>query len=160
MANAMVALANLTLGANAATVTFSNLPATGYRDLRLVINGTATVGGNIFMRFNGDSGANYTYVQAYGTGSSTASSTSSGGETADASGVFYTNPTIATYDIMDYSATHKHKSNVNRGSAAGNLVIMSAGRWASTAAITSVVVSHGSGSYATGTTFSLYGIVS
>lgn len=159
MANAMTALGTLTLGSSQATVTFASIPGT-YRDLRLVINGTATVGGNIFIRFNGDASNAYTYVQAYGTGSSAASSTSSGGETADASGVFYTSQTVATYDFMDYSATDKHKTNVNRGSAASNLVIMSAGRWASTSAITSIVVSHGSGSYASGTVFSLYGIVS
>lgn len=158
MASAMVALATTTLGSAASSVTFGSIPAT-YRDLRLVINGTATVSGNIFIRFNGDSSGSYSYVQAYGDGTSAASS-SAASQTADASGVFYTNPGVATYDIMDYSATDKHKSNINRGSTAGNLVVMSAGRWASTSAITSIVVSHGSGSYATGTTFSLYGIVS
>ena len=159
MASAQVALATTTLGSAASTVTFGSIPGT-YRDLRLVINGTVTTGGNIFIRFNGDSGNSYTYVQAYGTGSSAASSTSSGSETADASGVFYTNPGMAVYDFLDYSATDKHKSSLNRCSVAGNLVIMSAGRWASTSAITSIVFSHGSGSYTSGTTFSLYGIVS
>lgn len=159
MAAALVPLQNITLGSAAASVTFGSIPST-FRDLRVIISGTATVAGNIFLRYNGNATNSYTYVQAYGTGSSAASSTSSGSETTDASGVFYTNPTVATYDIMDYSATDKHKTNINRGSAAGNLVVMSAGRWANTAAITSVVFSHGSGNYAAGTTFALYGVKS
>lgn len=157
MASALVALATTTLASSSATVTFSSISG-AYRDLRLVVSGTATAGGNMTIIFNGDSGANYSYVQAYGTGSAAQSASSSAN--ADFSGVFYTNPTIMTYDFMDYSATDKHKTNINRGSAASNLVSMSVGRWASTSAITRIDIGHGSGSYAAGTTFSLYGIAS
>jgi hypothetical protein len=162
MANAMVALANLTLGSNQSTVTFSSIPAT-YRDLRLVvqaINGSTTNGFRITL--NADTGANYSQVVMYGTGSSAISNT-------DGTNYFYLNDfiaastteyTLSTVDVMDYSTTDKHKAILERGNRAGAQVTASAGRYASTSAITSLQVNTGGGSLGAGSTFALYGIVS
>jgi hypothetical protein len=60
---------------------------------------------------------------------------------------------------MDYSATDKHKTVLVRSNAASTGVEAIAQRWASTAAITSILVFPSTGSWAAGGTFSLYGIV-
>jgi hypothetical protein len=60
-----VALATTTLGATAASVTFSSIPAT-YRDLVLVYNGTTSANIGVDVEFNGDTNsANYSRVFMY-----------------------------------------------------------------------------------------------
>ena len=61
-------------------------------------------------------------------------------------------------DFFDYSATDKHKSALSRLSDAGASVSMSANRWASTAAITSITMTASTGTFSAGATFHLYGI--
>jgi hypothetical protein len=62
--------------------------------------------------------------------------------------------------IMDYSATDKHKTSLIRGNDAGAEVIAHAQRWASTSAVTSVRALITANNFASGSTFSLYGIAS
>jgi hypothetical protein len=59
---------------------------------------------------------------------------------------------------MDYSATDKHKTVLSRANNAANGVTAIAGRWASTSAITSIVLTFQSSSLATGSTVALYGV--
>ncbi len=152
-------LANVTLGSATGSVTFSSIPAT-YRDLILVTNATSLVGGPFaFLRFNGDTGSNYNYVFMYGDGSSAVSSVTSSSTqgfigNTDAAGI---NTTIT--QIMDYSATDKHKSYLARNGRAGGLVIATAGRWANTNAVTSMSVTVSTSTFAIGSTFSLYGVI-
>jgi hypothetical protein len=147
-------LATVTLGSSAASVTFSSIPAT-YRDLILIVNGTASAGQNIKGIFNSDSTAsNYSRVTAYGDGSSTAS-----GSANDNSFLYFqTSQSIITCQVMDYSATDKHKSVLVRTSNS-SLAEMTAARWANTAAITSFQILTTTGTFSTGTTFSLYGVI-
>jgi WD40 repeat protein len=160
-------LATVTLGTTAASVTFSSIPAT-YRDLRIVFSALGTTNdASVEMRFNGDTGSNYTQVYMLGTTSGAASGTYSTtlhyfyiGMGLSTSSVY--NP--ATIDLMDYSATDKHKTSlirsngrINDGSMATSAL---AGRWANTGAITSVAFTPTGGSFATGTTVNLYGIAS
>jgi hypothetical protein len=65
---------SVTLGASAASVTFSSISATGKGDLVLVSNVIVANGYEAGVRFNSDSGNNYTMVNMRGTGSSTSSS--------------------------------------------------------------------------------------
>lgn len=164
MANAMVALATITLGSAASTVTFASIPAT-YRDLRLVsqvlsLSGTPTAYGSS-IRFNSDSGSNYSTIYAYGNGASTGSG-SEGGTTLSW-GQFPNTGGFDTFEILDYSATDKHKSTLGRSGSVSASVWMYANRWASTSAITSITLTSpdlGADTFAAGSTFSLYGIVS
>jgi hypothetical protein len=67
---------------------------------------------------------------------------------------------VNTVQVMDYSATDKHKTLLARASYAGNQAQAAAARWASTSAITSITLFMDAGrSFATGTTFSLYGVI-
>jgi hypothetical protein len=145
-------LANVTLGSSASSVTFSNIPAT-YRDLILVSSFNLTAGGNPTISFNGDTGANYSRVYMLGTGSSAISGADTSRQFAQAtSGLITSNIT----QIMDYSATDKHKTFLVRDNNTTDGTIAYAFRWANTAAITSINIS---ASLAAGVTISLYGVI-
>jgi hypothetical protein len=150
-------LATVTLGASASSVTFSSIPAT-YRDLILIV--TASGGGEVDerLRFNGDTGSNYSFVRMYGDGSTTVSSSTTTTYIRNiAFGLSALHNVII--QIMDYSATDKHKTTLGRGNNASTNTIATAGRWANTAAITSIDYSFSSGSFPAGSTFNLYGVI-
>lgn len=157
MSSAMVALATTTLGSAASSVTFGSIPAT-YRDLRLVVNAYGPGGDNSYFRINADSGANYSWVSMRGDGSTTASNA-----TSSATEIYITTlgtaMTTGIAEIIDYSVTDKHKTVLTRGNDTTAWIQARASRWANTAAVTSIAVTCG-GTYSTGSTFSLYGIVS
>ena len=148
-----------TLTSSASSVTFSSITQ-DYRDLILVIDAKhATTNENNTLQFNGDSGSNYSNVYMYGTGSSTGSSAQTLAyiRIDFATEMTTTNPNLDIVQIMDYSATDKHKSTLSRANNSSNATEATAGRWANTSAITSIVIAPRSGSYASGT-FHLYGI--
>ena len=151
------ALANITLGSSASSVTFSSIPAT-YRDLVFIFQGTSTgTVGDIVLQLNGDGGLNYSRVQTNNAGS---------GLNSGQSGLyplyFGTGGGRFILNLMDYSATDKHKSALSRGNNSSlDFVTMMASRWASTSAVTTMALSIDSGaSFASGSTFALYGIAS
>ena len=146
-------LATVTLASTAATVTFSSIPAT-MRDLIVVVNGKTSANQATGLRFNSDSGSNYSMVRMYTTASSTSTTTygllTTGDPTAD---------TLAIAQIMDYSATDKHKTFLVRSNIPANNTAAHAVRWANTAAITTVAVEAISTTWAIGTTLNLYGVI-
>jgi hypothetical protein len=152
------ALATVTLGSAASSVTFSSIPAT-YRDLILVFAGPVSSNDTLGLRFNSDTGNNYNSVSMNGNGSSATSSS----WTSVSSGYFGalgTGQNNAIIQVMDYSATDKHKTFVSRSNSQDNQLRAHATRWANTAAITSVIfTSFGGVNYQTGSTFSLYGVI-
>jgi len=148
-------LANVTLGGTSASVTFSNIPAT-YRDLILVLEGTSSSASNMTAFYNGDT-SNGTSVYAGGDGSATFSGTTA---TNYVGGIYGSNRSMNILQIMDYSATDKHKTTIFRLSVAGSVVTMGTARWASTAAITSVQLDlDGAITFSSGTSLSLYGVI-
>jgi hypothetical protein len=150
-------LANITLGSSAASVTFSSI-SQSYRDLVLVVQAKNTTGGTgLRGRFNGDTGSNYSFVLMDGDGSSAASVAVSGQNVLS----FGTNSTadnIQIINVMDYSATDKHKTVLVRANGASSSVTAFADRWANTASITTFLIFPESNSFASGSTFALYGI--
>jgi hypothetical protein len=130
--------------------------------LVVVIDGGITSGAEAMsIRFNGDTGSNYHYVQGVGNGTS-GSSFAVGPTIFARLGSIYTGSNNFIGNIMDYSATDKHKTVISRGNSASNAVFMNASRWANTAAITSLILSPDTGgaTFTVGSTFALYGIVS
>lgn len=148
-------LATVTLGSSASSVSFSNIPATPYRDLVLVADGTSSTSDFCFLRFNGDT-SNYTRVGMLGVGASVISFADSD---ASAIGFQSTGRSNNIVQIMDYSATDKHKTYLSRNNVNAAQVQANAHRYASTSAITSLAIVPATGTISTGTTFSLYGIV-
>ena len=162
MPNAMAALANITLGSSA-TVTFSSIPAT-YRDLRIVwtVGGSTSTGSGIKFNTDTDYSNNYSRVVMTGNGSTTGSFLNSGSANPAANhdaGALRAGGQLII-DIMDYSATDKHKTFLVRQDAAGAEATSVAGRWASTAAVNTILLTNDSGGALTaGTTVALYGVV-
>lgn len=151
------ALATVTLGSSAASVTFSSIPAT-YRDLIVVVEGNTATSGRPVMRLNGDTGSNYTSVMMAGGPYSATTSTTFIDPIPDYS---VTGKFMAVWQIMDSSATDKHKTALVRLNQGGTQVHATAGRWANTNAVTTVAMLTNNGAlYAIGTTFSLYGVIS
>jgi hypothetical protein len=147
----------VTLASAAASVTFSSIPAT-YRDLVVVFNGAQNASSTSYvMRFNGDSASNYTYVYMSSAGDPNPTS-GSGSFTGIAPGVIGTTRTNILYQVMDYSATDKHKTVLTRTDDPGTQTVAWASRWANTAAITSVAVVSGN-QFVSGTTVSMYGVI-
>jgi len=149
-----IPLATTTLASSASSVTFSSIDQS-YGDLVLVINGQFSTSVNASLEFqpNGSS-TDGTMVFMSGDGSSTFSST--------ATRLFVSwggNVSTSIVNIMDYSATNKHKTFLIRDNDTSYRVRAVAGRWANTSAITSLVIGDaGSVSLGAGSTFSLYGI--
>lgn len=164
--DAMVALYSTTLAAATSSVTIGGIPTNGYRDLRLVIQGGATSGAeNLRMTINGDTTyGNYSWVRMTGNGSSASSSTTPGDDGFGGSrrintqGYFAADlNNVTTVDIIDYSATDKHKTYLSR--AGQPAVDAMAIRWASTSAIASLTFDLAAGAtLRAGSTFTLYGI--
>lgn len=144
-------LDSVTLSSSASSVTFSSIDQS-YRDLVLVINAIGS-SGNLQLRFNADSSLIYSYVQMYGTGSS-ATSNSGSSQSQSTIGVSATNGTVTTAQLMDYSATDKHKTILVR--ANDIYTWAQAHRYASTSAITQIEVL--GSTYSAGSTFYLYGV--
>ena len=157
---AWVAIGSITLDSTAPSVTFSSIPAS-YRDL-VVVHAVDDGALGLGLRFNGDTGTNYTEV---GAGSRPTATTSGTGTRNYLRLEFLSeHPTgqvgSSISHIMDYSATDKHKTVLNRNNgyeAGGIALAMTAGRWADTSAITSVTVVSTGGNLGVGSTFTLYG---
>tara|TARA_R110000822_G_scaffold14484_2_gene50905 strand:+ start:960 stop:1451 length:492 start_codon:yes stop_codon:yes gene_type:complete len=150
-----------TLGSSAASVTFSSISATGKGDLVVVVNSLADAGTiNFTMRFNGAT-TGYTAVTAYGDGGSAASFTSSSNLDLMAYGGNTTVPALVSATVLDFSSTNKHKTVLANGYRADKQASMSVGRWADTAAVTSLTIrTTTANNYAAGSTFFLYQLVS
>lgn len=153
-------IATTTLGSAAASYTFSSIPST-YTDLVLIVSATLTSGGaaNNYLRFNGDTGSNYSATVLYGTGSVTGSYRS----TNNSTGIIFddvtsTEPNTDVVNIMNYSNTSTFKTTITRSSPVNSAVQTSVGLWRSTAAINSVTIANPSTTLAIGTTLTLYGI--
>jgi hypothetical protein len=156
--NTYTPIASVTLSATASEVVFSGLPQS-FRDLIVVVDGTSTTDTGLLIQFNGDTtNANYPYVWMLGNGSTT----SSGTATIPTFGDIRTYSNSNIIQIMDYSATDKQKTVLNRGNFAGStnpFVIAFAGRWANTAAINSIRLAPNGFNFNSGSTLTIYGVI-
>jgi hypothetical protein len=160
--SAYVPLANLTLGANASTVTFSSI-SQSYRDLVFVLVCTTTGTAFSRMRINGDTSGNYSYVTMAGTGSNAQSAQANGANnfplpvtSTMESGVNWQN----IIQLFDYTQTNKGKTGLQRADNSSVVTTAGAIRWGNSSAITSVEFSGNNQPFAAGSTFALYGIAS
>lgn len=155
MASTYTPIATATSGSS--TYTFSSIPST-YTDLILVVGGTAT-GTNINygIRFNGDSGSNYSVTRLYGSGSSASSDRLSNFTNTLSSNMTDGSNTVI-HHIQNYSNTTTYKTLLVRSNTGANIVWANVATWRSTAAISSLeYFTTASGSMSSGT-LTLYGI--
>jgi hypothetical protein len=155
MAATYTPIASITLGANASSVTFSSIPQT-YTDLVLVFDGTITTAASTPFQLNSDTGSNYSMTRVYGDGSSV-TSTRNSSETSGLITIADTGQSNFIANFMNYSNTTTYKTVISRGGTAGGYTTLIASLWRSTAAITSISLI--TVTYASGSTFNLYGIL-
>lgn len=154
MPNTYTELRRTVVGTPVPSVTFDLTGISGYTDLVVIAN-TSTPGAYV-MRFNGDTGSNYSWTRLYGTGSSAVSDR--GSNTTDITSAWggSTNNLYIT-NIMNYANTTTNKTALTRINDNGYVVGL-VGMWRNTAAITSITISNSGSNYPAGSTFSLYGI--
>jgi hypothetical protein len=166
MPNNMILLETIALTQSAASVTFDNLPTSGYTDLKLVISGrsdkSAQTNYDVNISFNGTT---YTLANraVYGTGSVAGSLSeaavtyrSTPGATATASTFGNAEIYIPNYRSANFKSISIDGVSENNATAAFSELI--AGLVSTTAAITSITFTPLSSNYVAGSTFSLYGI--
>jgi len=171
-------ISTVTVGAGgSATITFSSIPST-YKHLQvrgIMRNNVAITGmGDLRVRFNSDSGSNYTYHVFYGDGSSV----TAGAATSQSYGRLARNVTPCANnganifgafiaDIFDYSSTNKNKTirslggeNNNTTTIAAQSISLTSSAWMNSAnAINQIDITDDSaGNFVQYSTFALYGI--
>ena len=120
------------------------------------------------VRFNGDTGSNYSFTDIEGDGNSSAASY----RLANTDKIYfsYNNVTIGSstssqiVNVMNYANTTTYKTAIGRVSTAVNSTgyvgaTAAVGLWRNTAAITSISLTLPVGTITNGSTFSLYGIL-
>lgn len=154
-------IATTTLTSAQNNITFNSF--SGYTDILLVASSKMTTynGVNLNINVNSDTGANYSWTAVRGNGSS-ATSTRQSSQTymdGDTYGIMDTT-TFAQFNIsfMNYSNTTTFKTVLSRATSASRGTEAVVNLWRNTNAITSIVLDCGADSFATGSTFTLYGI--
>lgn len=146
-----IALANVTLSGSDTDVQFGSIPNT-YRDLVIVVNGQSNSDNRAFyIRFNG-AGEDVNTSMILTSNNSVSSDAGLWIETDTSKG-------LHIIQVMDYSASNKHKSvliRTNRPTA--SQVRMVAGRWKDNSVINTVNISRSGYSLTAGTTITLFGI--
>ena len=163
-------LQKIVLNANVTSVSFSNIPG-NYTDLKLVSSARTDRGNNgdsMYIRFNGDTAANYANRSLYGTGGTavtiTITSPTGIALTQGACGNSDTANTFGNSEahIPNYTGsaakcvTHRGTNETN---AATSYMSVDSGLWTGTAAIASMTLVPGNGTnFLAGSAFYLYGI--
>jgi hypothetical protein len=168
MPNNMILLETIALTQSAASVTFDNLPTSGYTDLKIVMSGRdssttgVSGGGYSFTIYPNGLSTNISQRSIYGAGSGTPGSYT---DTQMYNPIAMNADTANTYSNVEIYVPNYRSSNAksfsidgvteNNGTSAA--ARLAAGLWNSTAAITSLQFNAYS-TWMAGSTFSLYGI--
>jgi hypothetical protein len=163
-----VLLERTELNASAASVTFANIPQSGYTDLKIVVsNRLNSSGANILgIKFNGvTTGYTFRFLQGEGSVAGSGGGTSTpGGWAGLTQPNTYTANTFSSNEIYIPNFTSSNfKSWTADGTTENNATLsyieLIAGLWSNTAAITSIeLIDLGGSSFLANSTFSLYGI--
>ena len=157
-------IATTTLGSASGNITFNSIPST-YTDLRIVLvqTSTSTAGSSPWIRFNGNTGSNYSQTYSSGTGT-----TATSGNVTNFSGIYIvisgaqtTAPTLSLIDVFSYAGS-TNKTLLSRSAEdtnGGGQSAINVGLWRNTSAINSVTIFRNGGNFlAAGTICTIYGI--
>ena len=166
MPNNYVLLERIELNATALSVSFDNIPQTGYTDLKLVWSARRQVNpGYALVNFNNLATANFSNRVLEGNGASASSfvngSTNYAGAlvaAADTANTFGSSEMyIPNYTSSNFKSYSIEAVSENNGTTA--YADMISGLWSNTAAINAIkLTTHDGASFAVGSTFSLYGV--
>jgi hypothetical protein len=148
-------------GGSTSQVVMTSIPQT-YTDLVLIINGakeSGGSGGNLWFQYSGDTnGAHYSATRVLGDGTSASSARSVAPTYMMLGDVNSGDRFVSVINIQNYSNTTTYKTSLSQTSS-NNLVGAYAGLWQSTSAVTSITANFNGGNFASGSTFTLYGIL-
>ncbi len=157
-------IATTTASGSVSSITFGSIAGT-YTDLVLIASASLASGAeNLRIRFNSDTGSNYSNTVLVGSGSGAGSSRASNQTyiAADSNGYLTTTNNIYIMNFQNYANTTTNKTTLiraNNAASAASGVDAIVGLWRSTSAITSItLLNSGSANFASGSTFTLYGI--
>ena len=163
MATTYEKIATTTLGSATSTITFSSIAAS-WTDLRIVCTYLTTASGNVRLRFNSDTGTNYSGTQLAGLGTSAISDRVTSGTfayTVGNSTSSSTIPFLLEADIFSYAgSTYKTclistSADLNGSGSVEKWVDL----YRSTSAINAILLYPSSGNFDIGTTATIYGIL-
>jgi hypothetical protein len=171
MANTYTLIEQITVGAaTASSVTFNSIPETGYTDLKVVCSVRSTrvnPSDGMNLEFNADTANSYSTRRIYGVGSGTPTSdlltpyariflNDIPGSTATASTFCNSEFYVPNYSSSNQKSVSADTAFENNTTAAG--LVLLAGLWTGTAAISSIRLYPDGGNFAEHSTFSLYGV--
>jgi len=166
MPNNYVLLDRIELNATASSITFDNIPQTGYTDLKVVVSTRGTLAqiyDGCSIEFNGST-TGYSWRQLQGSGSAASSASGSTYPEAITSGASSTASTFGNAEFYIPNAFGSNQKSVSVDSVGENNATttyarMQAGLWTGTASITSIkLIATGGSTFVSGSTFSLYGL--
>jgi len=165
MAENYVLLETIELSQTAASVTFDNIPQTGYTDLKVVHSSrVSSTDSPVLVNFNGVT-TGYSWRRIYGSGSAATSSSNTDGYFVNVGTSAFTASVFANGELYipnytssvakSISAQTVSENNATLGEAFSHAI-----QWnpATQAAITSISMTPLSGSFIAFSTFSLYGV--
>jgi microcompartment protein CcmK/EutM len=154
-------IATTTLGSSQSSVTLNSF--SGYTDLILIAAIKGSTNSYAQMYVNGDNaGTTYSQTTLTGDGSSATSARNSLAPVnylAQSNNINSTDFTPYTINLFNYANTSVNKTWLTRAGSAGFATNATVSLWRNTNAITSITIQLNSGTIATGSTFTLYGIV-
>ena len=158
-------------GGSGGPVTLNLSGVTGYKHLQiraLIQTNSNSVIREAYMRFNNDTGLNYSFHRLYAQGSSVAADASgphdvwlpvAGGSGTQAGS---NNFGVVILDILDYANTNKYKTVKSffgiDANSTGSMIFLASGFWRNTNAITSITFTSGGQTYQQYSQFAVYGI--
>lgn len=147
-------------GSGENTVTFSNLGNYSHLELH-VMPSNVSGDGDICIRFNGDSGTNYSSNLLFGTGGNAAASAAKN-SSINRMRIGRQNNNAAYPNIIhinNYAGSSAYKTAISRAQHSG-LIFIYTGQWRNTAPITSITIfDENNVNFVAGSTFRLYGIL-
>jgi hypothetical protein len=152
-------IATTTLSSPSNSVTFNSF--SGYTDLYLIVSGKSDgVNADFGLRFNGDTGSNYSRLYLYGNGTTVISGVTASVNYMNLMNFSNVQTEINKVHIMNYANSVTFKTCLSRIDDSTSLgTVAQSGLWRSTAAITSLsVVNVGASFLQAGTMLTLYGI--
>jgi hypothetical protein len=154
------AIATTSVTGTPSTIDFTSISGS-FTDLVVVLTAKTSAGTETLLRFNSDTGNNYSTTILYGTGTTAGSYRDS--NQSRILTAFYGNPTtdnshVSITHIQNYSNTNTNKTILCRSNRAAGGVDAIVGLWRNTAAITSVTILTNGGTFTSGTVATLYGI--
>jgi hypothetical protein len=162
-----VLIGEYTASTTTASITFSNLPQTGYTDLKIAYSARGNSSGSwldVTAKFNSSTtGYSQRYMFSTGTSASQGTGGYSAGYAGHASGTSNPANTFSNVDLFipNYTTSAQKAfsfESITENSTTTALSMLGSSVWSGTAAITSIVFEIPGGSFVEGSSFYIYGI--